>query len=389
MSDHAHDAKRLSATLEAKLLARLAVEWRGLNYRYFKSALRPPVLELCDDLPSSDRPANGHEPLARWTPQLRCVELSRAGLLARPWGEILDALTRAAVWQYIDERLNVDPRNRHPSYRRICRHLALDLESASESAANVDPKARRVVARIHKLLALARSPNQHEAETAAMTARRLMLKFNIDDTPAALDAASIPAPAPRYADPRYGYRHLGQAARRREEHDRRLAKILTMYFFVESVWLPVYLPREGRPGTVLEICGLAPNLAMATHVHDFLRAAAERLWTEHAASTDGPAGPRERLSFLAGVMAGFEDKLARQDASLREQGLVWVPAPGLEAYFRRRHPKLQYTRASTGPASASFEAGSRAGQRIVLSTPLGGEARAPSGPPRALPSGSR
>ena len=372
MAETDPDAPRLSAALEAKLLARLRVEWRGLNYRHFKSALRPPVLGLVDDIEE-------HEPLARWTPEERSVELSRTGLFTRAWSEVLDALIRAAVWQYIDERLNVDPRNRHPSYRRICRHLGLERPDAPEPTDAEGPvgrRAQRRLARVRKLLALARSPNRHEAETAAMTARRLMLEYNIDEAQPALEGD----------EPRYGHRQLGPpelSAGRRAEHERRLAKILSAYFFVESVWLPIYIPRLGRPGTVLEICGLEPNLAMAAHVHGFVRASAERLWRVHLERSGVEA--HERLAFLAGVMAGFEDKLARQDEQLREQGLVWVPAPGLEAYFRRRYPKLQYTRTQAGPASEAFEAGSRAGQRIVLSTPVGTQGPTRRGPPRALP----
>lgn len=362
----------LGPELEARLLRRLGVEWRAMNYRYLRGALRPPVIALVDD---SDR-------LARWSAPLRTLELWRAGVIEQPWAEVLEAIKRAAVWQYVDERLSVDPRNRYPSYRRLCRHLGIASIAgrgpavATQNAHTPEPRERerRVVRRIHKLLALASSPNRHEAEAAATTARRLMFKFNIDH-----DAA----PSELADDGRvYAYRHLGGPRGPLREHDRRLAKLLTDYFFVHSAWLPVYVPRAGKRGVLLEICGLETNLLMAEHVHDFLRQTAGRLWVEYRGQAE-TLRPGDREAFMAGVMAGFETKLARQDARLREQGLVWVPAPGLGQYFRRRHPGLAYTHVGGGAHGAAYEQGSQAGQAIVLSQPVAASGGA-SGTPRAL-----
>ena len=49
---------------------------------------------------------------------------------------------------------------------------------------------------------------------------------------------------------RYGFRHLGRPSGRILEHDRRLAAILTTYFFVEGLWIPVYRPREGKRASI-------------------------------------------------------------------------------------------------------------------------------------------
>lgn len=378
--DARRDSTRLGVELEARLLERLVVEWRSINYRYFKSALRAPTIVFEGGLEGGLE--DGLEPLAVWSVELRELLVAREQVLARPWVEVLEALARAAVWQFIDERLSVDPRNRHPTFRRICRYLAIREPGApADGASEPTPSPeQRVVARIHKLLALARSPNRHEAETAAMTARRLMFKFNLDSAGAERLGGGLGA---EQDAERYGYRHLGQASTQRAEHDRRLAKILSAYFFVESVWLPVYLPREGRTGTVLEICGLEPNLLMAEHVHGFVGGTARRLCADWSRARDDAPTTHARLAFLAGVMAGFEAKLARQDEQLREQGLVWVPAPGLGEYFRRRHPKLQYTRGGSGHACEAYEQGSRAGRGIVLAPPVAAGTR--RGPPRALP----
>jgi hypothetical protein len=369
-ADPQRTAARLSVELEARLLQRLSVEWRGINYSLFKSALRAPVIGLCD----------ADEPLARFIPELRSVELSRGLVLAFAWAEVLESLKRLAVQQFIHERLSVDEHPRGPTYRRICGKLGVDpLPTSASRPVHVqhEPQASaRVVSRVHKLLALARSPNRHEAETAAMTAQRLLLKFNIQH-----DALDDPSPGARYT-----VRHLGPPLARRCEHDQRLAKILNDYFFVESAWLPIYLPRQGVRATVLEICGLDVNLQMAEHVHAFLRHTASSLWSTYQ-RTNASSSTDARLAFLAGVMQGFESKLAEQKHALAEQGLVWVPGPGLVDFFARRNPGLRRVHGEAGHFGDAYDQGHHAGRSITLSTPLGSSSGS-SGVIHALGTGS-
>jgi hypothetical protein len=368
-TDPQRTAARLGVELEARLLQRLSIEWRAINYTLFKSALRAPVIGLFD----------ADEPIARWIPELRSVELSRGLVLEFAWAEVLESLKRLAVQQFIHERLSVDEHPRGLTYRRICSKLGVDpLPTSASRQASVqhEPQANaRVVSRVHKLLALARSPNRHEAETAAMTAQRLLLRFNIQQ-----DALDDPSP-----DARYAVRHLGPALARRREHDQRLAKILNDYFFVESAWLPVYLPRQGVRATVLEICGLDVNLQMAEHVHAFLRHTATSLWSTYQRTN--PSSADARLAFLAGVMQGFESKLAEQKHALAEQGLVWVPGPGLVDFFARRNPGLRRVHGEAGHCGDAHDQGHHAGRSITLSTPIGSSSRS-GGVIHALGSGS-
>ena len=368
------DAEALGVELEAKLLARLVYEWQAINYTYFREALRQPVIQLSDT----------RARLGQWHGELRSLEISRGLVVEYPWPEVLEVLKHEVAHQYVDEVLGVVDETAHgPSFREVCARLGID----ARATARPDPTATdpddpsdasdRVVARIRKLLALAQSPNQNEAENAATAARRLMFKFNIE-----VDRARAEAPA---AGRRYGYRHLGRGSGRILEHDRRLAKILVDFFFVEGIWLPIYRPRDGKRGTVFEICGLEPNLQMAEHVHAFLTATGERLWVEYKRESERSSN-RDRQAFLAGVMRGFEAKLAAQATEFSEQGLVWVPAPDLDQYFRRRYPKTTTVRRGGASRNEAYAEGNRAGRSIVLSQPVtsgpSGRRAKPLGPAR-------
>jgi hypothetical protein len=354
-SSHASEraSAELGAELEAKLLGRLVAEWEAINSTYFGDGLRRPVFQLSDT----------RERLGQWNGELRSLEISRSLVLERPWVEVLEVLKHEVAHQFVDERLAVDETAHGPTFRRLCERLGIDARASgrTEASSTGDDPADRTVDRIRKLLALAQSPNRHEAEAAATAARRLMLKFNIESE----QAVEAGAPDRR----RYGFRHLGQPSGRILEHDRRLAMILGVYFFVRTLWIPVYRPLEGKRGSVLEICGLEANLAMAEHVHAFLSATATRLWAEYSRAT-GRSGNRDRQAFLAGVMRGFDTKLAAQSQQLEEQGLVWVPSAELGGYFRRRYPRIQTMHRAGALRNEAFSEGHRAGREIVLSRPV-------------------
>lgn len=357
-------AAQLSVELERKLLERLVCEWDSINYAYFNRALRRPILRLSDT----------RSRLGQWHGQLRSLEISRPLVLERAWAEVIEVLKHEVAHQYVDECMSVDETAHGPTFRRLCDKLGIDgrATGAVVTSEPEDDPASRMVARIHKLLALAQSSNRHEAEAAATTARRLMLKFNIevDRNNTSEDIAA-----------HYGFRHLGRPSGRILDHDRRLALILTKYFFVEGIWIPVYRPLEGKRGSVFEICGLEANLLMAEHVHAFLTTTAERLWLEYRKGSKRRAN-RDRQAYLSGVMRGFDEKLAAQSVQFEEQGLVWVPAATLDHYFRRRYPKVQMVRRGGGRRNEAFADGSRAGRQIVLSQPV--ERAASGAPPKAL-----
>jgi hypothetical protein len=356
----------LSAALEAKLLARIVGEWDSINATYFREALRRPLFRLGDT----------RTQLGQWNGSMRSLEISRPLVLEHPWAVVVEVLKHEVAHQFVDEVLRIEEPPHGPTFQRVCAELGIAGHARAElpPPPAVADDENRVVKRIQKLLALAESPNLHEAEAAATAARKLMLRFNIDVAKTTPDSA-----------PRYGFRHLGRPSGRILEHDRRLALILTTYFFVDGLWVPVYRPLEGKRGSVLEICGLEPNLAMAEHVHAFLSATALRLWDAYR-KTAAKTSNRDRQAFLAGVMVGFESKLAAQNTQFQEQGLVWVPGAERAEFFKRRYPRTQTVRRGGATRNAAYAQGEREGKNVVLSKPV--ESRGTSSRPKALRSGS-
>jgi hypothetical protein len=356
-----HAGAVLGAELEAALIRALRREWDSINFSYFRNRLRAPLMLL------SDAPRR----LGQWTSLDRTIEISRRLVLSEPWGVVVEVLKHEVAHQYVDEVLAARDETAHgPAFRKVCVDLGIDA-TAVGLPRNVAPSSdeeARIRQRIAKLLALAESPNQHEAEAAMREAQRLMLKYNIEEAAAGRKKS-------------YGYRHLGQPTGRIQIHQRLLATILDSHFFVEPIWVSVYEPLLGRAGSVIEICGTEANLEMASYVHDFLLTTAERLWREHQRATR-TRGNADRRSFLAGVMRGFHEKLDAQSRQQQREGLVWVKDGGLSHFFDQRHPKRQSLRTAAHARASAFTEGQKAGHNIVLHRPVQGGA---SGGVRLLP----
>ena len=342
---------QLTAALEAALVRELRATWRLINDSFFRGALLVPTFELVATCAT----------LGRWVALTRTIEISRALVTREPWGAVVEVLKHETVHQYVYEVLRETSQSAHgAAFRETCARLGVDARASGVPAAQeLDPKDR-VVERIARLLALAESPNRHEAEAAMAAAQRLMLKYNLD--------RAMPKD-----DPRYGFAHLGRPSGRVLEHERLVAMILGKHFFVEAIWIPVYRPLEGKRGSVLEICGTRPNLAIAEYVHSFLYQTAERLWREHQ-HNHGIVSNRERRSYLAGVMTGFADKLTRQNAKSRGEGLVWVGDGRLKHYFDQRHPRVRLVRHAGLRRTDAWARGREAGRDIVLYRPVEGAA---------------
>jgi Protein of unknown function (DUF2786) len=343
--------------LERALLVQLAETWTEINHNHFRGRLQRPVFSLSD----SERR------LGAWDGRARTLIISRRLIGTFPWPVVREVLKHEIAHQFVDEVLRVREQSAHgPAFEAVCREHGFDatatglpeVDAAGQGGGDGRPGAEPspVLRRIARLLALADSPNQHEAAAAMKAAQRLMLHHNIDAAVAA-------------AREGFTFRHVGTPNRRVSAAEHVLAGILSRHFFVQVIWVPSYLPLLGQSGRVLELCGTRSNLDVAAYVHGFLIETAERLWREHRHAT-GLAGNRERRRFVLGVVIGFEEKLKTAADESRREGLIWVGDPALAQYLGRRYPRRSGGSGIGIHATETYEHGRRAGRSIILSKPI-------------------
>ena len=348
----AMDRETLSAELEAALLRELRACFDWENHARFRSRLTPPVFAL----------SGASARLGQWLRAARTIELSRALVVERPWPEVLGVLQHEMAHQFVDEVLGVRDETAHgETFRRVCEERGIDA-GASGAAAPVAAGAAaeaaavdRVLDRIRKLLALAGSSNQHEAEIAMRKAHELMLRHNVEAAAARGERS-------------FEVRHLGDPLRRATRVEADIVSLLSQFFFVKVIRVPVYLPLHGRRGLIYEILGTRANVEMASHVYAFLLATAERLWQENRGDRRVRSG-RDRLQYQSGVVRGFHEKLAAERTELRGTGLVWVCDAKLDEAYHARHPRITTARRRVRVSSA-HAAGREAGRTVVLHKPV-------------------
>ena len=307
--------------LEAALLRELAERYRWEN----RSALRQPARAAGVAL--SDAATR----LGRWVRATRTLELSRALVLERPWPEVHQrarARDGAPVRRRGPRRprrdrawRDVPPGLRRARHRRACRRC-------TDAPAESDRATDRVLERIRKLLALAGSSNQHEAELAMKQAHELMLRHNIER---------------RRRPASYEVRHLGdpRSARTRVEADDRGAPRRVLLRQGDPRCRSTCRDaRQARRG-LRDRAARAPTSRWRAHVYAFLLATAERLWRENRATQRVRSG-RDRLAYQSGVIRGFRDKLRGERVELRGTGLVWVGDADLDRFYRARHPRITH-----------------------------------------------
>lgn len=318
----------------------------------------------------------GSERLGAWDGFSRTITIAAEHILRHPWARVLETLRHEMAHQYAEEVLGAHEGPSHgPAFREACRLLRIEPEpSAPEGALGrieeSSAKRDQILSRIKLLLALAKSPNEHEAANAMRMANRYLLEYNL---------SLADADAPR----RYAARQLGKCSARVQEYEYALAELLQRYFFVRTLWAFSYDPLRNLRGHILEIYGTPENVTMAEHAYNFLRDVGERLWEERRASGAAIAGTK--FQYLAGLMAGFSEKLRRErDQLAEEKGLVWRGDASLEEYFHHVNPRLRSIGVRGVSRSEFFQAGKRDGRRITIHRPLGGDSRG-GRPAGALP----
>jgi hypothetical protein len=331
--------------------------WEGYNDDYLDGTLRPPVLRIAEQAA-----------LGTWQPETRTLAISARHLADDPWLAVMETLRHEMAHQYADEVLFAAGEPPHgPKFKEACRRLRVCPRANGDSAA-FTPDARETTARstlldrVHKLLSLSTSPNEHEAESALRKAREILLRHNIGEAEVG-------------ASRDFGMRWLGPARPRHQLWEYQLASILSDFFFVRSIWVPTFDPATLQRCSVLEVHGTTGNLAMADYVHGYLTRVLDDLARQYERRV-GRLGALERARFFAGVLGGFSQKLAAEGRRLAaEHALVWKGDPRLEDEFRHHHPHIRTKRGSGLRRTRAYDDGREEGGKLTLRKPIDAEKR--------------
>jgi hypothetical protein len=345
--------RRGDIDLERRILLGLAAEWReilAILPGRLRDRLRRPQFSLSD----------AERRLGVWDSAREEIRLSRRFVLERGWDEVRELLRHEMAHQLADQALGGGAETAHgPAFREACQLLGAHPGAAGEFVplgtrldGDSDPGRARVLSRVHKLLALAASGNHHEAELALLRAREYARRHRIDEQQGGEEFLSAFAGLP-------GLRHT------REEY--LLAALVTRTWEAYGIWVPAWVVKRERMGTVLELSGTPAQVKLAGYVHEFVR---RHIATEWARYNRGRRlGARRRIDFGCGVIEGFRGTLERGGESPGVGGAVVRTGqdPLFARYLGARYPRRSMIRRGGGSVDPGVHRdGVRAGERLVI-----------------------
>jgi hypothetical protein len=348
------NSDQLRQALELRILHGLSCEWDVALWvlpETDRDAMRKPLFALRDM----------ERRLGQWDPGKREVGLSRGFVLNHPWEAVREVLHHEMAHQLAHEVLGGVGETAHgQAFRQACRLLRIEPDATGkyeriEDAVSADA-SDRILLKIKKLFALAESPNPHEAEAAMVKAHQLIARHNIDLLALNKQRRFVSCLA-------------GRAALRHTRDHYALANLIQDFYFVQGIWVPVYVLEKGKMGRVLELSGTAENVDMASYVYDYITHYIDSRWRTF---NDGNGnGRRRKVDYALGVLDGFRRKLTQPKKKRTDGGnertMVSTDDPQLRHYLKHRYPSIRsFRRQEAGVDPGAMAAGVAAGESLVI-----------------------
>ncbi|MCK4485603.1 MAG: DUF2786 domain-containing protein [Desulfobacterales bacterium] len=331
---------RIQQELERRILHGLACEWEEVLWVLdspHEELMRKPLFSL-GDMKSK---------LGEWFREKREICLSRNLVLNHSWDAVREVLLHEMAHQFADEVLGASDEPPHgPTFQRAC-HLLRANPKASDKYEPLDERILRelsrsedrIMQRVKKLMALAQSQNQHEAEAAMAKAHQLIGKYNVDLLTHEENRNFVSV-------------FIGKPALRHFREEYALARLLTDFYFVFGIWMPAYVVDKGKMGSVLEISGTVQNIKIAHYVYDFVQQSTNSQWDEY--NRNNGLNRYRKTDFAIGIIQGFSSKLKSQSetkrklkdtcplvprSGRRERALIKIEDPLLKKYVGYKYPR--------------------------------------------------
>ena len=322
------DRITIEEELGHRILHGLACEWQNALWMLgpsHRNRLRRPIFSISD--------MKGR--WGCWSYEKNEISLSRNLVFNHSWDAVREILLHEMAHQLAQQVLDGRDESAHgPKFKSAC-HLLRANPKASGNYAPLDERISdntpgdKILIRVRKLMALAQSQNQHEAEAAMTKAHELIAKYNVDIIS-------------RQDDRDFLSVFVGSPALRHFREDYSLAALLQDFYFVYGIWVPSYVLEKGRMGRVLEISGTEQNIRIASYIHDFIRHFISSQWVQY--NRNRCLNRFRMTDFAVGVIQGFRSKLTQATSTIKKsgnkQGLIKIHDDEIEEHVHYKYPRI-------------------------------------------------
>ncbi|WDE99075.1 DUF2786 domain-containing protein [Lentisphaera profundi] len=271
--------------------------------------------------------------LGKWIHSKNEICLAEDIFIHFPWSQVILIFKHELAHMIADLVYDGQNESAHgESFQRVCTELNISAEASMRSP----QKQSSLNDKINKLLALSKSSNSHEAQTAASKAQELTDKYNL--TPHKHE---------------FSFRSIGSGFKRCPLWHSQIINICSRYFYVKA--LKNYSSLEKL--YFFEIYGEVQNLDTAEYIYNFLYHQGQELWFQNK-----QAGQR-RESFLLGLYEGFQERFkANKNAS--ENSLIHLRNPALQSFFDKLNPRTRPVSYRYKADQSLYQKGKLIGQQL-------------------------
>lgn len=236
----------------------------------------------------------------------------------------------------------------------------------------------QIIEKVQKLLALATSPNEHEAKSAARMAHELLTKYNLSIE--AVEAHKV----------REEYEAVDKDMNRGAcpMEDKYVLSVLQRYFYVKVITHTVYQrapwgggARQRMKKYKFTLVGRKHNVQIARYVYDFLFRSFRSAFIDFCKKNGALASQQNakaRRSYYHGLTMGLMQQLedSVQKALAKEQAVALRDDPNIDAFLEGEFPNMKEAKPSKEQAvnRAIAYAGFVDGNQMKIAVGLNGSA---------------
>ena len=275
-----------------------------------------------------------------WHSENRTLTLSHNLLKNYEWDAVVHTLKHemahmivSDIWGCLDD----SGKNHGELFCKACKIMGVDEKqrhSSTEKEKYRLPEKDSAASKIYKLFCLGESDHKAESEAAISKAYELMAKYNIS-------LGDLPDEKRAFV-----FRPVGEIYTKVPEYVKKLARIISEYYFVKHIFITHEHNRYGKKGPgnkrYIEFYGEPHNVDIAEYVYHFLLIEGERQWKffqqseqyenrfeedddddyfeyYHGRSRKNRKAVYSKVAFLSGFYAGFDGTLGERKKEIEDK----------------------------------------------------------------------
>ncbi|MCP3899971.1 MAG: DUF2786 domain-containing protein, partial [Desulfobacteraceae bacterium] len=305
----------------------LIKEHRDISWKYGVN-LKTPIINI----------SSGKKLLGSWSDKDKTLSISSHLIRNEVWDIVLEVLKHEMAHQYVSEFF--DNADKHGKYfKKACKILGVHQsfvagsknhdKNLQEFKGGLPSSAKKMLKKVEKLMALGKSSNEAEAQSASRKANYLLNKYNLQQIKTEDDKQDIK------------YLTICHKKKRIKSIQRAILSVLRNYYYVDCITSNTYHSQDDTVYKSIVLVGQRESLKVAEYVYHFLLDTDQTLWLSFKKKNN--AKQREKISFDMGFIAGIEHNhnIVFEDSEIKINKNSSLPAKIIKSLMEKNQQNNQ------------------------------------------------